>query len=70
VRFSSFLLDLNSLFTCVFSPEGNWGDDWSYRWNPQLWTGHGYGVIMIDFHGSTGYGQNFTNSIQGSLWRF
>jgi len=46
-------------------PEGSWLDDWSYRWNPQLWTGHGYGVLLIDFHGSTGYGQNFTNSILG-----
>jgi len=46
-------------------PQGSWGDDWSYRWNPQLWAGHGYAVLMIDFHGSTGYGQGFTDAIRG-----
>lgn len=44
-------------------PQSTWGDDWSYRWNPQCWTGHGYAVVMIDFHGSEGYGQAFTDSI-------
>jgi len=47
-------------------PQGNWGDDWSYRWNPQLWAAHGYFVYMIDFHGSTGYGQAFTDAISGN----
>lgn len=37
------------------------------RWNPMLWANHGYGVIMIDFHGSVGYGQPFTDSILGTL---
>jgi dipeptidyl aminopeptidase/acylaminoacyl peptidase len=34
-----------------------------YRWNPQTYAGAGYAVVMIDFHGSTGYGQAFTDSI-------
>ncbi len=37
-------------------PQGSFGNSWSYRWNPQVWTGWGYGVVMVDFHGSTGYG--------------
>lgn len=44
-------------------PQGSFGDAWSYRWNPQFYAGLGYAVVMIDFHGSTGYGQAFTDSI-------
>ena len=52
-------------------PQGAWGDDWSYRWNPELFaaptsaTASGYVVIMINFHGSTGYGQKFIDAING-----
>ena len=46
-------------------PQGSSGNDWHYRWNPQVYAGHGYAVVMIDFHGSTGYGQAFTDSISG-----
>ncbi|HEV2173015.1 MAG TPA: S9 family peptidase, partial [Nitrospira sp.] len=52
-------------------PQGAWGDDWSYRWNPELFasptsaTPSGYVVIMINFHGSTGYGQKFIDAING-----
>jgi len=46
-------------------PEGAWGDDWSYRWNPELFASDGYVAIMINFHGSVGYGQSFTESIRG-----
>ncbi len=46
-------------------PQGAWGDDWSYRWNPELFAANGYVVIMINFHGSTGYGQKFVESISG-----
>jgi dipeptidyl aminopeptidase/acylaminoacyl peptidase len=51
-------------------PQGAWGDDWSYRWNPELFaaptsSGPGYVVIMINFHGSTGYGQKFVDAING-----
>jgi dipeptidyl aminopeptidase/acylaminoacyl peptidase len=46
-------------------PEGAWGDDWSYRWNPELFAANGYAVIMINFHGSTGYGQKFIDAING-----
>ncbi len=46
-------------------PEGSWGEDWSYRWNPELFAANGYVVIMINFHGSTGYGQKFIDAING-----
>ncbi len=46
-------------------PQGSFGNDWSYRWNPQFYAGLGYAAVMIDFHGSTGYGQAFTDSISG-----
>ena len=46
-------------------PQGSFGNAWSYRWNPQAFAGAGYGVVMVDFHGSTGYGQAFTDSISG-----
>ena len=44
-------------------PQGSFGESWSYRWNPETYAGAGYAVIMIDFHGSTGYGQAFTDAI-------
>ncbi|MGO9518507.1 MAG: prolyl oligopeptidase family serine peptidase [Candidatus Korobacteraceae bacterium] len=44
-------------------PQGAWGDDWSYRWNPELLAASGYVAIMINFHGSTGYGQKFIDAI-------
>jgi len=46
-------------------PQGAWGNEWSYRWNPELFAANGYVVVMINFHGSTGYGQKFTDSISG-----
>jgi dipeptidyl aminopeptidase/acylaminoacyl peptidase len=44
-------------------PQGSFADAWSYRWNPMAWAGHGYAVVSVDFHGSTGYGQAFTDAI-------
>jgi dipeptidyl aminopeptidase/acylaminoacyl peptidase len=52
-------------------PQGAWGNEWSYRWNAELLaaptssTPSGYVVIMINFHGSTGYGQKFVDAING-----
>jgi dipeptidyl aminopeptidase/acylaminoacyl peptidase len=46
-------------------PQGSFGNGWSYRWNPQVYAGAGYATVFIDFHGSTGYGQKFTDSISG-----
>jgi len=46
-------------------PQGSFGNDFHYRWNPQAYAGAGYAAVMIDFHGSTGYGQAFTDAING-----
>lgn len=44
-------------------PQGSFGNSWSYRWNPKIMAEQGYAVVTVDFHGSTGYGQAFTDSI-------
>ena len=46
-------------------PQGSFGNEFHYRWNPQAYAGAGYAAVMVDFHGSTGYGQAFTDSIRG-----
>jgi dipeptidyl aminopeptidase/acylaminoacyl peptidase len=48
-------------------PQGSSNNSWSYRWNPAVIAGAGYGLVAVDFHGSTGYGQAFTDSI-GNNW--
>lgn len=45
-------------------PQGSFGNHFHYRWNPQAYAGAGYAAVMVDFHGSTGYGQGFTDSIR------
>jgi dipeptidyl aminopeptidase/acylaminoacyl peptidase len=45
-------------------PQGSFSNNFHYRWNPQVYAGAGYGAVMIDFHGSTGYGQAFTDAIR------
>ncbi|MBI1403964.1 MAG: prolyl oligopeptidase family serine peptidase [Porphyrobacter sp.] len=44
-------------------PQGSFNDAWSSRWNPRVVASQGYAVISVDFHGSTGYGQAFTDAI-------
>ncbi len=38
-------------------------DSWSLRWNYQMFAARGYLVSAVNFHGSPGWGQQFTNSI-------
>lgn len=45
-------------------PQSSFGNGWSYRWNPRLFASPGYGAVTIDFHGSVGYGQAFTDAIR------
>jgi dipeptidyl aminopeptidase/acylaminoacyl peptidase len=45
-------------------PQGTFSNSWSYRWNPRVFTSPGYAAVTIDFHGSTGYGQAFTDAIR------
>src|SRR5438445_501512 len=44
-------------------PQGAWADYWGSRWNYQLFASRGYIVAAVNFHGSTGYGQKFTDAI-------
>ena len=46
-------------------PQGAWGDDWSFRWTPNLFAASGYVVVMINPRGSTGYGQPFVDDVNG-----
>ena len=45
-------------------PQGSFGNSFHYRWNPQVYAGAGYAAVMVDFHGSIGYGQAFCDSIR------
>jgi len=44
-------------------PQGSWGDDFHFRWNLNMFAAPGYVVAAVNFHGSTGYGQDFTNAV-------
>ena len=46
-------------------PQGAWEDSWSTRWNPAVFAEQGYIVVAPNPTGSTGYGQDFTDAIQG-----
>jgi dipeptidyl aminopeptidase/acylaminoacyl peptidase len=47
-------------------PQGSSNNSWSYRWNPAVFAGAGYGLVAVDFHGSTGYGQGFSDAIRNN----
>lgn len=44
-------------------PQGAWSNEFHYRWNPEVYAGAGFAVVAINFHGSVGYGQAFTDAI-------
>jgi dipeptidyl aminopeptidase/acylaminoacyl peptidase len=48
-------------------PHSSFPNDWSFRWNLQLWAAQGYVVGAVNFHWSSGHGQAFTQSIIGGL---
>ena len=41
--------------------------DFHYRWNAHLFASKGYVVAIPNFHGSSGFGQKFTDSITGDM---
>jgi dipeptidyl aminopeptidase/acylaminoacyl peptidase len=61
--------DASKKYPLVFlvhgGPQNAWTDDFHYRWNHSLFASPGYVVVAINFHGSPGYGQAFTDSISG-----
>ena len=38
-------------------------DGWHFRWNTQVFAGEGYVVACVNYHGSSGFGQKFLESI-------
>ncbi len=44
-------------------PQGAFGDEFHYRWNVQMFASPGYIPLMINFHGSRGYGQAFMDAV-------
>jgi dipeptidyl aminopeptidase/acylaminoacyl peptidase len=46
-------------------PQGMTGDSFHPRWNLQMFASPGYVIFGINFHGSTGFGQRFQDSIRG-----
>lgn len=47
-------------------PHGIFGDLFHYRWNAQLFAAPGYVVAMVNFHGSSSFGQDFKDVISGA----
>ncbi len=50
-------------------PQGAWMDSWSTRWNAELWAAQGYVIAMPNPHGSTGFGQKYTDEISRAIGR-
>lgn len=46
-------------------PHGMFGDFFHFRWNAHAFAAPGYVVAMVNFHGSTSWGQDFADSIHG-----
>ena len=44
-------------------PQGAFLDGFHWRWNVQMWTAPGYVGIIVNFHGSRGYGQKFCDAV-------
>lgn len=46
-------------------PHGTFGDQWHWRWCAQAFAAQGWLVAMVNFHGSTGWGNEFARCIMG-----
>lgn len=44
-------------------PQGQWGDQFHFRWSGQMFASRGHVVVMVNPRGSTGFGQQFTDEI-------
>ena len=47
-------------------PHGQFGDLWHYRWNTHAFAVPGYAVACVNFQGSTSWGNDFAQRIQGA----
>ena len=50
-------------------PHTCWSDAWHWRWNMQMFAASGYVVCAVNYHGSSGFGQQFLSSINGDWGR-
>jgi len=59
--------DKNKKYPIAFivhgGPQVSFQNHWNWRWNAQTFAARGFATVFIDFHGSPGYGQAFTDSI-------
>jgi dipeptidyl aminopeptidase/acylaminoacyl peptidase len=46
-------------------PHGTFGDTWHWRWCAARFAAEGWVVALVNFHGSTSFGHEFTRSIHG-----
>ncbi|HPI36502.1 MAG TPA: S9 family peptidase [Ignavibacteriaceae bacterium] len=51
-------------------PLGSFSDDFHYRWNGQVFAAMGYMVAVVNFHGSSGFGEKFAQSIVGAHHKY
>jgi dienelactone hydrolase len=50
-------------------PHASFGDSWHWRWCAQAWAAKGWLAVMVNFHGSTGWGQEYAKCIMGEWGR-
>jgi len=48
-------------------PHTAFGDSWHWRWNHQVFAAQGYVLMSVNYHGSSGFGQAFKDSITGRM---
>lgn len=46
-------------------PHSAHGDGWHFRWNTQVFAAQGYVVVGVNYHGSSGFGQRWLETITG-----
>jgi dipeptidyl aminopeptidase/acylaminoacyl peptidase len=60
-------LDQTKSYTLLYlihgGPQSAWVDEWHQRWNYAMFAARGYVVAAVNPHGSTGYGQPFTDAV-------
>jgi len=44
-------------------PQGAWLDQWHTRWNYEMLAAPGFGLVIVNPRGSTGYGQRFVDEV-------
>ena len=50
-------------------PHNAFHNEFGFRWHPHVWAAQGWVVAIVNFHGSSGFGQEFTDSITADLGR-